>query len=93
MMNEGWVMVGDSTKGIVMRRGCDNKVRFDIIIRTQKGAIMAGYFKQMVKEQSAVAAASHDQVHIKVKRLHQMLGHYGEQATRVTGKYLGYNIS
>ena len=65
-----------------MRPGCDEEAQFDIIIKTQKGAIMAGYFKQTVKEQAAVAAALHEQaVHIKVKRLPQMLGHCGEQAT------------
>ena len=54
-----------------MRRGCNNEV-FNIIIKTQKGAIMAGYLKQTAKERAAMAAL-HEQVFIKVHRLHQML--------------------
>ena len=75
-----------------MRRGPD-EVRFDIVIKTQKGAIMAGYFQRTAEEHAAVAAVAHNQVHIKVRRLHQMLGHCGELDTQVTGKYLGYEIA
>lgn len=92
MMIEGWTMVGDSEEGIYMRNDSD-EVRFDIVIKTEKGAIMAGYFKRTAEEHTAVAAVAHDQVHIKVKRLHQMLGHFGERDTRMTGKYLGYEIA
>ena len=92
-MNKGWTMVGESEEGIVMRRGPVDKVRFNIVIKTQKDAIMAGYFQQAAEEHAAVAAVAHNQVQIKVKRLHQMLGHCGERDTQVTGKYLGYEIA
>jgi hypothetical protein len=90
MMEEGWGMFRDNVDGIVMRPGSDEEVYFDIIIKTQKGAIYAGYFKRSEEEAAAVAPS---QVHVNVHRLHQMLGHSGEWSTRATGNYLGMDIA
>jgi len=60
----------------------------------QKLAIHVGYFKQPEAEEATAAAAPVcEQVHILVRRLHQMLGHCGERATRKTGRYLGMKIA
>ena len=42
MLQDRWVMVGDE-KAIVMRR-LEEEIRFDIIVKTTKGALYCGYF-------------------------------------------------
>ena len=78
---------------------CDDgmEVRFDIIIKTEKGAIHAGYFKRTDTSDETAAAAPMapmaTRVKLPVRRVHQLLGHCGEHVTRATGRYLGIDIA
>ena len=89
MQLQGWKLGGDDKK-IWLEKG-DNKVVFDIVIPTKRGAVFAMYFKRSVGSEE-IAGVGHD-MPMPVKKAHGLLGHSNENATRKTAKALGWSLS
>jgi hypothetical protein len=91
-LEEGWSLGGD-TNAIWISKG-NQKVTFDIKIKTPKGAIFAIYIKRKAATSEEVATFGSDKHKpIKAKVAHSLLGHINEVDSRTSAKYLGYEIS
>jgi hypothetical protein len=69
--NQGWILGGDD-KGIWLTKG-DQKLLFDIAIRTLKGMLFAMYMKREVGKEMAQAMV--DEKSIPIQLAHDRLGH------------------
>ena len=66
------------------------KIVFDIVISTPKGAIYCAYLK---RKNVKVASASKANKLISVNLAHQIFGHGDETSTRKTAKTLGFELN
>jgi hypothetical protein len=87
-LNSGWKLGGDD-KSIWLSKG-NNKVVFDLKIKTKEGCIFVMYLHRDEAEVNAVQAAAH--LKINIEKAHQLLGHMNEATTRATAKVLGWDI-
>jgi hypothetical protein len=88
MMKLGWTLGGDS-KSVWLTKGEDTVI-FDILIPTNKGMLLAMYFKRNTE----IAGAMQDDhvTKMTIGQAHNMLGHADEASTRKTAKELNIEI-
>ena len=84
-------MHGDAD-AIVMRKG-STQIRFDILIKTERGAIFATYIKRRNAPELQGGMVVQEGSKIGVEKAHDLLGHCNTDATRATAKYLGWELS
>ena len=76
-----------------MKMTKDNKlIRFNIILKTAKGALYCGYFVQDDGKLAAVGTGERPQVHMNVRHAHMLLGHCNKEATRKMVAHLGWEL-
>jgi len=84
----GWMLSGDR-EGIMLTKG-DATIKFDIRIETRRGALFCGYFK---RRQEVGAGSTESGAVFPIAKVHQILGHGGEDDARKTAKALGWRIT
>jgi hypothetical protein len=88
--NQGLIL-GGVDKGIWLTKG-DQKLLFDIAIRTPKGMLFAKYIKREIGKEMAQAMV--DEKSIPIELAHDRLGHPHEDMTRKMAKeLLGWTLS
>ena len=91
-LDDGWILGGDKNS-LWISKG-ENKVVFDIKIKTPKGAIFATYFKRNVNNGNEVAAVMSDKKKkISADMAHGLVGHINDCKGRKNVKYLGYELT
>jgi hypothetical protein len=100
-LRAGWKMSGDMHALTIEKNG--NKVVFDIVLNTAEGRLYCGYFKRDKTEMSCAAVEDSESNEsskktARVKKIsidlaHQMLGHPGEDTTRLMCKELGHVLT
>ena len=84
----GWKLSGDS-EGLELSKG-EKKIKFDIVVRTKKGALYCVLMKRKkVNQDKEVAAALGPGTSIPLTRAHAMLGHPSFEATQAMARNLG----
>jgi hypothetical protein len=78
-MQQGWILGGDNTNGITLKKGKD-VLTFDIPIVTPKGVVYAMYTRRTEVAASSVSTT------VKIDKAHRLLGHQSEDSTRKTAK-------
>ena len=91
LLMDGWTMNGNNN-AIVMRKG-DNEIRFDIVIKTETGAIYAAYIKRRNVPELQGGMVVKEGSRMSVEKAHDLLMHSHEDATRATAKHLGWELS
>jgi len=91
LLMDGWKMTGDNN-AIVMRKG-DCEIRFDIVIKTETGAIYAAYIKRRNAPELQGGMVVKEGSRMSVEKAHDLLVHSHEDATRATAKHLGWELS
>lgn len=88
LLRNGWhITQGDDT-GIVIENKDGNRIAFDIVVLTARGAIFACRFVRDV-ELSAVGT----EAGISITKAHRLLGHVHEERTRQIAKHLGWRLT
>ena len=65
-------------------------IKFDIVIPTAKGAIIACRF---IRDSNINATSTETGVRMGIEKAHRLLGHGDENSTRLTAKKLGWVIT
>jgi hypothetical protein len=87
-LSSGWKLGGDE-KSLWLSKG-DDRVVFDLNIRTKEGCIFAMYMHRDGVEVVALQAETHRKINIE--KAHQLLGRMSNDTTRATAKALGWEI-
>ena len=90
LLRDGWDVVTGNAAGIVIEKN-GNRIAFDIVVETTRGAIFACRFIRSVGEVAAVGTGAGKKMN--VTKAHSLLGHVSEASTRQTAKGLGLEIS
>ena len=88
LMSQGWKLNGDED-AIWVTKG-EMTLKFDIKITTKKGMIFAAYIKQEV---AAASVGENVKMNVDYKVAHDMLGHFGIEATKKSAENLGWTIT
>ena len=91
LIMDGWKMTGDE-EAIVMRKG-GAEIRFDIVIKTERGAIFATYIKRRNAPELQGGMVVQEGSKMNVEKAHDLLGHSNEDTTRTTAKHLGWALT
>jgi hypothetical protein len=86
----GWKIVKGDHMGIVIEHPNGGDINFDVVIETPKGAIYACRFIRTAEVATVNTEAG---TTMNVHKAHGLLGHIGEEATRLTAKQLGWTIT
>ena len=89
MLVQGWKISSGNASGIQIQKG-ENVIKFDIVIPTAKGAIIACRF---IRDSDINATSTETGVRMGIEKAHRLLGHGDENSTRLTAKKLGWVIT
>ena len=87
LMQDGWSMSGNKD-GTVRKN--EMEIKFDIVIPANQGAVYAECFKQTCEIGKAAMART---IPINMTKVHALLGHWDENATRQSAAALGWIIT
>mmetsp|Transcript_16953 Transcript_16953/g.18308 ORF Transcript_16953/g.18308 Transcript_16953/m.18308 type:complete len:113 (-) Transcript_16953:85-423(-) len=91
-MLKGWKLEGYTTMGLRLSKE-GKSVKFDLPIYTSKGALFTLHAKQIdPRTDSTVHEVSCFNCKYTYQQAHQLLGHTNEEFTRVTAKYLNWDV-
>ena len=95
-LKDGWKMSGDTHALTIKKNG--NKVVFDIVLNTAEGRLYCGYLEMTCAGVEDTGSNESSKKKVKVKKIlidlaHQMLGHPGEDTTRLMCKELGHVLT
>ena len=90
LLMSGWKIISGDTAGIVIGNDNGEQIRFDIVIPTPRGAIMACRF---VRDAEIQAVSTDAGTSMSIQKAHGLLGHGDEESTRRTAKQLGWIIT
>jgi hypothetical protein len=82
-------MGGD--KNAIWIQSGDNKILFDIVIPTPKGALYVMYMKRTGVVENEMVNVNHGK--LTIQQVHERLGHCNEDMTRKSAKALGLDLS
>ena len=88
---DGWIMTGNKN-GIVMQKG-NKEIQFNIVIKTERGAIFATYIKRRNAPELQGGMVVKEGSRMNVDKTHDLLGHSNKDNTRATAKHLGWELS
>lgn len=91
LLARGWHIARGDASSIVIEDKDGNRIVFDIVIRTARGAIYATRFIRETSEVSAVGTEAGTVMNIY--KAHALLGHSKEESVRQTAKHLGWVIT
>ena len=93
LLMNGWEVSGDAD-AIVMRKG-SAQICFDIVIKTERGAIFATYIKYRNAPELQGGMLVQEGSKMDVEKAYYLLGHCNEDTTRATAnaKHLGWELS
>lgn len=91
LLTRGWHIARGDASSIVIEDKDGNRIVFDIVIRTARGAIYATRFIRETSEVSAVGTEAGTVMNIN--KAHALLGHSNEDTVRQTAKHLGWEIT
>jgi hypothetical protein len=85
-LSSGWKL-GGYEKSLWLSKG-DNRVVFDLKIKTKEGCIFVMYMHREGVEVAAIQAETHRKINIE-----KVIGHMSNDTTRATAKALGWEIT
>jgi hypothetical protein len=91
LLIRGWHVARGDASSIVIEDKDGNRIVFDIVIRTVRGAIYATRFIRETSEVSAVGTEAGTVMN--VYKAHALLGHSNEDSVRQTSKHLGWELT
>ena len=90
-LTNGWSLNGSSEE-LVLTKG-DKTIKFDIVVRTKKGALYCALMKRIEENESQeIAAALGPGTKIELARAHVMLGHPNFESTKAMARNLGWHV-
>ena len=93
LLTRGWRITRGDDTGIYVEKGA-NKIDFDIVIRTPRGAIFACRF---IREEAELTAGSVEkesrEKKVNIKKAHELMGHMHEDQVRKVMKQLQVTIT
>lgn len=91
-LDQGWTLGGDSEQ-IWLEKG-EQKIPFNIKVKTPKGAIYAMYIKRKPANNNEITTMGTDKKNpIKVTEAHGLMGHMNKVDSRRFIKHLGFHLS
>ena len=93
---QGWSMQGDKESITLVSADGKHKIKFDLVVRTPKGAVFATVFKRGAEVSAAgivKPAKLTKPAKITLQQAHSKLGHPDIEKTRRTAKRLGWKLS
>ena len=82
--------IGNEGQYLYLQKG-NFKLKFDKLFSSGKSLVCGIYMQPIL--QDAVYPALEEGTQIKLTKVHEMLGHYREDATRATAKYYGWKTT
>jgi hypothetical protein len=90
LLRNGWNITRGDETGIVIENEEGNRITFDIVVLTAKGAIFACRF---VRDMELSAVGTEAGINISITKAHGLLGHVHEGRARQIAKRLGWRLT
>ena len=93
LLTRGWKVMRGNDAGIYIKKE-GNRINFDIVIRTQRGAVFACRFIHEEAELSAGSIEKGPRVKkMNIKKAHELMGHMHKDQVRKVMKQLGVTLT